>query len=216
LEQLNHLHHYLLSKMEKQYAPSAREKKVTGNKKSVEPISAPVKQEEKKEEAVETKTDAVKVEEKTEEKKEDKKKIEVTKKDKAIVQGISLPISPKNCYSICKMIMGKTPETAIEMLEQVLKFKRVVPMNNMEIPHRKGKGIMAGRYPLNASKAIIDLLKQLKANSSVNGIDNPVIVIAKANRASRPYRKEGKRAKRANVYIEVKNKFDKLKTKENK
>lgn len=126
-------------------------------------------------------------------------------KDKATVNGFSLHISPKYSYSICKAIKGKSLDKAINYLEQVINKKKAVPMNNREIPHRKGN-LMAGRYPINASKEFIVLLKQLKANASVNNIENPVISLAIANRASRPFKRGGKRAKRAHIYIEVKRK----------
>jgi len=151
---------------------------------------------------------------KVEEKKEDKKvtpketkKVEEKKivKDVAIVNAFSLPVSPKDSYAICDAIRGKTPDYAIAFLEKVLLMKKAVPMNNREVPHRKGN-IMAGRYPLNTSREFISLLKQLKANASINNIENAVISLAMANRASRPYKRGGKRAKRTNIRIEVKNK----------
>jgi len=135
------------------------------------------------------------------------KKEEKIVKDKAIVNGVSLAISPKNSYAICKFIKGKSIDKAIEFLELVILKKKAVPMNNYEVPHRKGN-IMAGRYPINTSQEFIKLLKQLKANASVNNIEAPIITIAMANRASRPYRKGGRRAKRANVYLEVKSKIE--------
>jgi ribosomal protein L22 len=104
------------------------------------------------------------------------------------------------------MIKNKTPENAVKILEKVLIKKIAVPMNKLEVPHRRGD-IMAGRYPINAVKEFIKLLKQLKANANVNNIEEPVIALAFANRASRPYRRGGKRAKRTNVYIEVKSRI---------
>jgi ribosomal protein L22 len=175
---------------EKNYAPSEKDKKISGKKIKAE--APAVKAEEKKEEP--------KAEGETENKKG--KKIEVVKKDRAIVHGASLPVSKKHSMSICKMIKGKTPDKAITMLESVVKLKWAVPMNNREVPHRKGN-IMAGRYPVNASRVFIDLLKQLKANSSVNGIDNPIIAAAKADKASRPHRRGGTRAKRTHIYLEA-------------
>jgi hypothetical protein len=77
-------------------------------------------------------------------------------------------------------------------------------MNNREVPHRKG--MMAGRFPRNASREFILLLKQLRANSSVNSIENPIIVLARADKASRPYRRGGVRAKRTHVYLEARDK----------
>ncbi len=204
--------------MEKQYSPTAKEKKVSNKQaKSAEALK-PAKVEEIKAKVEESKTGEIKakVEEiKTSEKSEDKKqeKQEKFAKELAFVRGESLRISKKYSMSICKMIKHKSPDRAIEMLEEVLKHKRAVPMNNMEIPHRKGN-IMAGRYPKNASKEFIALLKQLNANASVNGVENPVIVIAKADKASRPHRREGRRAKRTHVYMEARDKTKlKLKTK---
>ena len=159
------------------------------------------KQLEKKEESAKEE----KLEEKKVEVKEDKKKKEIVVKEKAIVNGLSLQISPKHSYAICDMIRNKTPDKGIEMLESVLLKKKAVPMNNREVPHRKGN-IMAGRYPINAAKEFIKLLKQLKANALVNNIENPVITLAMANRASRPFKRGGVRAKRTNVNLEVKDK----------
>lgn len=134
------------------------------------------------------------------------KKKEVVKKDKAIARGISLRISTKNSMAVCKMIKGKTPELAAEMLEGVVKGKRPVKMTSREVPHQKGKGIAGARYPKNAAIEIQKVVKQLNANSLVAGIENPVIVIAKADLAARPYRREGRRAKRTHIYLEAKDK----------
>lgn len=150
-------------------------------------------------------------------KKKPEVKQEIKPKDKAVVNGKSLHISSKHCFSICKMIKGKTPERAVELLELVVRKKKAVKMYNREVPHRKGN-IMSGRFPVNAAKAMIDLVKQLGANSNVNQIDNAIITIAKADKASRPYKKEGRRAKRTHVYLEArdKNKIKSIKTNKKK
>jgi ribosomal protein L22 len=172
------------------------------------------KKEENKKEAVKVedkKEEAVKVEDKRiEETKKKEAPKEVFKKEVAIVNGSSLRISPKHSKFICKMIMGKSIDKSIELLEEVIIKKRAVKMDGAEIPHRKGKGMMSGRYPVNASKEFIVLLKQLKANANVNQIDEPVIVLAMANKATLPYKRDGKRGKRAHVRIEV---MDKTKLK---
>jgi len=85
-------------------------------------------------------------------------------------------------------------------LEKVIKLKTPMKMKG-EIPHRHGN-IMSGRYPINACKAFINLLKSLQANANVNGIENPYIILAKANKATRPYRRGGReRFKRTNVLL---------------
>ena len=159
----------------------------SGNKKEQEESKTEIKPEKQEEKPVVEK-----------EKQKEEKKV----KEKAIVNGKSLRISPKHSYAICKMIKRKKIDTAIEMLEEVIKKKRAVPMPNREVAHQKG--MSGGAFPKNACIEIILLLKQLKANASVAEIENPVIVLAKANKASRPYRREGRRGKRTHVYIEVK------------
>jgi len=183
--------------MEKQYAPSAKEKKTAKKQTDSLKTAAPI--EVKKEEITDVKTEAnteTPVETKKEVKQEKK-----TPKDKAIVHGYSMTISSKHSYCICKMIKGKSIDAAIQMLEEVLIKKRAVPMNGMEIPHRHG--MMSGRYPKNASKEFILLLKQLKANANVNEVNQPVITLAVANRGNRHYKRGGVRSKSTHILMEV-------------
>lgn len=160
------------------------------------------KETEKKTEEKEMKKEDKNTEKKDVEKKEKKIETKVVKKDKAIARGVSLRISPKFTVAICKEIKNKTPDAAIEFLELVVKKKKAVRMPNLEVAHKKGKKTAGGRFPVRAAQAVITVVKQLKANSLAVGIDNPIIFIAKADRASRPYRREGKRAKRAHLYLE--------------
>jgi len=88
-------------------------------------------------------------------------------------------------------------------------------MKGREVPHQKGKGMAGGRFPKNVCEAMISLIKQASANANYLGIDNQVIFLAYANRASAPYRAGGRRGKRSHVYIEIRDKT-KLKNKERK
>ncbi|MEM4330618.1 MAG: uL22 family ribosomal protein [Candidatus Pacearchaeota archaeon] len=137
-----------------------------------------------------------------EENKKNEEKKEIIKKDVAKARGLSLRASTKYSKYICRMIKGKKVDEAIKMLEEVIEKKRAVKMYGLEIPHRKG--MMSGRYPVNTSKEIIKVLKQLKANASQCGIENPVITVAIPNKASRPYRRGGTRGKRTHIYFEAK------------
>ena len=138
-----------------------------------------------------------------------KKQKEIPKKDYAIAYGKGLKISTKHAIAICNFIKGKTPEQAIIELSEVIRLKKAVPMKG-EIPHRKG--MMSGRYPVNASKAFINLLKSLIGNINVNRLDNPIIIITRADMASRPYKKGGSmKAKRSNVYLEAREKKEEKK-----
>jgi len=142
-----------------------------------------------------------KEETKPEEKKKPIQKKPVVKKTEAIVNAVNLPISAKYAVAICKFIKNKKIENAISNLEQVLIFKKAVPMKG-EIPHRKGKGMMSGRYPKKATEHFIKLLKSLLANATANGLENPIIVESVANTASRPFGKFGRiRKKRTHVKI---------------
>ncbi len=180
-----------------------------------------MKEEVKTEGKVETKVEEVKdTEKKTEgkvdEKKVETKKKEVVKKDVAIANGFSLRISPKQSVFICRLLRRKSPEAAVKRLEDVISEKRPVPMAGLEVGHKKGKGLAGGKFPKNACKAIIDIVKQVAANAVVNGIENPVITIARSDRASAPFRKGGRRAKRAHIHIEVRAKESLATKKKNK
>jgi ribosomal protein L22 len=138
------------------------------------------------------------------EKKEDTKKVEkkVVKKDKAVANA-SLRVSPKSSFAVCKMIKGKKPETAVKLLENVIKQKQPVKMENREVPHQKGKGIAGARYPKNVARDFIPVVKQLNANALSLGIENPIISIAMANKGAKVFRKGGKRAKRVILHLEA-------------
>lgn len=149
-------------------------------------------------------TDNAKQESQPEQKQEEKKSVKPVKKEFAVVRGLDLPISKKHGMYLCSFIKNKTMDAALAELDQVLKFKRAVPFKG-EIPHRKGN-IMSGRYPINATKEFITLLKGLKGNSVVNGLDlgKTRIYEASTSWASRPGKKGGARFKRAHVVIKAK------------
>ena len=213
--------------MEKDYNQQQRNSKAMqkqGNTEQKIEIAENKKTDEKKiENAVEESSEQVQassvdnVGRKKETKVEKKKQIAV-KKDEASINGISLPISTKDSVAICKFIRHKSIEKAIADLELVSKFKKAIPMKG-EIPHRKGKGMMAGRYMTKPVGFFIKMLKGLKANSNVNGIEEAVIVEAIPNRASRPYGRFGRiKRKRTHIHIKVveKNKLKKRKNLEDK
>ncbi len=141
-----------------------------------------------------------------EEKRIEKPKTQQQQAGKRVTLSVEgLPISIKHSIAICKFIRNKTVAEAVQMLQGVLDFKKAVPMSG-ELPHRKG--MCAGRYPINASRQIIRLLKNLNANASNIGIDSSNLIIhAKADISSR--RRSSRRAryfKRTNLFIELKGK----------
>lgn len=173
-------------------------------------VPAKTETEEKKKEIVqgETKEEVSKIEEK----KETKMIIKV-KKTEAYAKGNDLPISTKVASGICKNIKGKPIENAIKNLEMVALLKKVMPLKG-EFAHKKGKGIMSGKYPQKAAKVFIKILKNISANANNNGLSDPIISEAYASIASRPYGRFGRiRRKRTNLKISAKERKIKNKTK---
>jgi len=139
--------------------------------------------------------------------KDNKKKVKVAtgpKKEEAVVNGRDLRISTKHSVAISKFIKNKNIDEALSMLDEVSKMRRAVPMSG-EIPHRKGKGMMSGRYPLNAVKAFTMLLKSLKANAINHELELEKVKIAcMPNNAPRPMKRHGQgKHKRAHVQIKL-------------
>ncbi len=161
----------------------------------------PIK-EKKEEEKVEEKKTVEEKKEGKEEKAEKKHKEILIKRTEAIVSGKSLPISMKHSVALCNFIKGKEIDEARELLEKASKKKIPVPMKG-EIPHKKG--IMSGRYPINAINHFIKLIKSLRANALINDIEFEKYKIAcKANIASRPYKRFGRgRFKRTHITIKL-------------
>jgi ribosomal protein L22 len=142
----------------------------------------------------------VKQETNAEEKKLEVKKEEKPKKTEVIARGMDMGISTKHAMAICDFIRHRKIKDVIPELEQVVKLKRAIPMKG-EIPHRHGD-MMSGRYPVNASKAIITLLKGLDANARASEILEPKIVFAKPDKASSPHRRFGsRRFKRTHILL---------------
>src|SRR3989338_7007913 len=95
----------------------------------------------------------------------------------AIANGASLKISTKQSIEICRLLRNKTTEKAKKLLERVIEKKQAVPYirHNHEIPHRKGN-MMAGRYPIKASKEILRLIKNAEANAINKGMASNLII----------------------------------------
>lgn len=184
--------------MEKQYAPTANEKKAT------KLVNAPVekiKHDGKidKKEIEDKKIDETKVENKKETK---KKEVPKVKREFVIVNVQNSPVSTKESMAICKFIKFKKIDDAIFDLEQVVALRKAVPMKG-EIPHRHG-AMMSGRFPRNASLEFIKLLKSLKGNATASLIEEPVIVEAVPNIGQRPFGRFGRfRRKRTHIFIKA-------------
>ncbi len=140
-------------------------------------------------------------------KKEEKKKEapKIAKKEEAVAKASDVHMSKKHGMYISSFIKNKSIDNAIADLEQVMKFKKIVPFKG-EIPHRKGPGMMSGRYPIKAAKVFITTLKGLKGNVIANGmdLDKTKIYLSTSNWAARPARTGGRRFKRCHLIIKAK------------
>jgi ribosomal protein L22 len=150
-------------------------------------------------------THTEKKEVKEETKKEEKPVVKKVKREEASANGYSLGMSLKQSMYISRFIKNKTIDQAIEDLLQVTKLKKIVPFKG-EIPHRKGKGMMSGRYPVFASRHFISILKGLRGNAIANGmeLERTKIYYSNPSWASRPMRRGGLHAKRVNILIKAK------------
>ncbi|HOW36814.1 MAG TPA: uL22 family ribosomal protein [Candidatus Pacearchaeota archaeon] len=165
-----------------------------------------------KEKTTKTETvEEIKTEMKVDEKKIDEKKPvaptakektkPVVKKTNAVAHSYNAHLSTKTSAAVCRFIRGKSIDVAIKELEDVLAKKRALPMKG-EIAHQKGKGMMSGRFPKEASKHFIYLLKSLNVSATANGLENPIISEAVANIGARPYGRFG-RFRRKRTHIEL-------------
>lgn len=119
----------------------------------------------------------------------------------AIARGSDMPISTKHAIAICRFLKGRKINDSIELLEKVIIQKEAIPFN-AEVPHKKG---IPARYPVNASKAFIKLLKSLSANATQKGLNLEITRIhGNANLASRghkPGRLGRRKFKRTHVLL---------------
>ncbi|MGB9927392.1 MAG: 50S ribosomal protein L22 [Methanosarcina sp.] len=86
--------------------------------------------------------------------------------------GSELHISPKKSREVCCKIKGMKVSEARKFLENVIALKEAVPFKRHHdgTGHRKGP-MAAGRYPVNASKEILKILKNAESNAEYKGLE---------------------------------------------
>jgi len=100
----------------------------------------------------------------------------MTNAHEAKVYGRSLAVSTKHVIEISNYIRGRSVKQSKNFLEHVLKKKTAVPFNRYSsVSHKPGIG--PGRYPQNATKEVLRLLKNLEANAQNKGLDVGTLVI---------------------------------------
>ena len=96
----------------------------------------------------------------------------------AKAMGRGMPISTKQSIEICNFIRNKPLAKAKTLLNEVLDMKKAVPFKRFaSVGHKKGK-LASGRYPLKATKAILELLESAEANARNQGLSVPDLFVA--------------------------------------
>jgi len=121
-------------------------------------------------------------------------------------QGRNLSISTKNSVEICRSLRNKNLQKGKKFLENVISMEEPVPYAryNQDTAHRRGMG--PGRYPINAAKEILTILKSAESNAQSKGLNTSkmVIVHINAHKASVPWRYGRQRRRKAKrTHIEV-------------
>jgi large subunit ribosomal protein L17e len=125
-------------------------------------------------------------------------------------KGSHLRIHYKHCREIAQYTRGMKVSKAVTILEDVLKFKAVIPfVRHTGGVGRKGMAKQAkspgdkGRFPVKAVKVYLDLVKNAVANAETKNLEVEKLVIdhAQCNRAPagrrRTYRAHGRIGKYA-------------------
>jgi large subunit ribosomal protein L22 len=94
----------------------------------------------------------------------------INKEKEVRALGKELPISPRHSIEICRELRGMLLDDAMDYLEEVMALERPLPFKRhlKRVPHKKGKGVAAGRYPRKAAEAILGILQTVQSNASFN------------------------------------------------
>lgn len=128
-------------------------------------------------------------------------------------------ISMKKSVEVAKAIQGKKVHVAKRFLENVVAQEQVVEYKryNTEMPHRKGKGVMSGGFPVNVAKQFLIVLHNATKNAeNLNLGDELKIISCSARQGSSRYkmsRLSGRKMKSTNVEIILAQYEDKKSTK---
>lgn len=128
----------------------------------------------------------------------------------ARANGKEMPISPRHSIEICNAIKGMKVENAITFLEDVIDLKKAVPFRRHTggVPHRKGKGMAAGRYPKKAASYILKLVEQARNNAEFKEITGDLMIVHAAAHRGQPWmswrpRAHGRSSPRARETVNI-------------
>ena len=134
---------------------------------------------------------------------------EDNEKMEAKARGVNIGASRKHCTEIGKFIKGDSVEKAKRKLNKVIEKELAVPYTkyNSDLAHKKGN-MDAGRYPVNASKEVLKVLKNAENNAEYEGMATDKLFISEyyatqGNRYLTPKRNRGRKTKSAHLTIKV-------------
>ncbi|MBX8631912.1 MAG: 50S ribosomal protein L22 [Thermoplasmata archaeon] len=89
---------------------------------------------------------------------------------RALVKDID--ISPKHARELCRSLRGRSVDSALQYLDEVIELKRAVPFRryNKQVTHKRGTG--PGRYPVKAAKFVKKAIEEAQHNAEYKGLDS--------------------------------------------
>lgn len=90
----------------------------------------------------------------------------------AKASGREVPVKPKHGVNIARFVKGKDVAHARAYLEDVIAKRRSIPFvtHNRHVKHRRDIS-GPGKFPVNAAKAFLSILKDAEANAEYKGLD---------------------------------------------
>lgn len=130
--------------------------------------------------------------------------------EEVIANAFNLDISTKYSVEIANNIRGKTTERAKKILQDAIDMKIPIRITRFKegAGHKRGN-FASGKYPINASKEILSVIKQAESNvrdkgGSTQNLVISGIIVNKAANTPRYGRQRGIRAKKTHLEIKVK------------
>ncbi|PIU21096.1 MAG: 50S ribosomal protein L22 [Candidatus Diapherotrites archaeon CG08_land_8_20_14_0_20_34_12] len=89
------------------------------------------------------------------------------------------PVSTKFSVELCHLIRGWPVSKAEALLNRIVNMEACLPLRiyHKKVGHRKGKGLMAGHYPVFLAKTWLSLINNVKNNAEEKGLDVDSLVI---------------------------------------
>lgn len=114
-------------------------------------------------------------------------------------------ISFKKSQELAARLRGMRSDKAERYLTQVIAKKQPVKFTKFMDGAGHKRGMAAGKYPIKAASAFLELLKSGVANAENKGLGTPLkiqsVVAQQASRPAKYGRKRGRQAKRTNIEL---------------